>query len=55
MKRIKDELNELDKKNLYRRLKRVDSSQNARVSMSGKDYILLSSNNYLGLAADKGL
>ncbi|MBF7082988.1 8-amino-7-oxononanoate synthase [Desulfallas sp. Bu1-1] len=44
-----DELATLKSGNLYRTLKQIDGSQAARTIVDGRDCILLSSNNYLGL------
>ncbi|MBI3815685.1 MAG: aminotransferase class I/II-fold pyridoxal phosphate-dependent enzyme, partial [Nitrospinae bacterium] len=48
---IHDELEELKREGLYRELKVVESGQGNRVKINGKEVILLSSNNYLGLAS----
>ena len=50
MKFVSDELKELEKSGLYRRLRTITSNQEARVSIGGKEYVSFSSNNYLGLA-----
>lgn len=47
---LENELKDLEQKGLLRTLKRVDSDQGPRVKIDGKEVILLSSNNYLGLA-----
>jgi predicted pyridoxal phosphate-dependent acyltransferase len=44
------ELIDIKNKGLYRRLKIVESEQSSKVIIDGKEVILLSSNNYLGLA-----
>jgi predicted pyridoxal phosphate-dependent acyltransferase len=44
------EIQEMKNDGLFRSLKRVDSAQGPEVSMNGKRVLLLSSNNYLGLA-----
>jgi glycine C-acetyltransferase len=43
-------LDALSKSGLYRSLTRIDSPQCGRVSIDGRDVLLLCSNNYLGLA-----
>jgi 8-amino-7-oxononanoate synthase len=50
MQFFEKELNELSQKGLLRTLKRIDSAQGPKVIIDGKEVILLSSNNYLGLA-----
>ena len=49
-KELRDELSDLANSDLYRKLKRVESDQSARISIGGKEYISLCSNNYLGFA-----
>jgi glycine C-acetyltransferase len=44
------ELAMLKEQGLYRRMPRIEGSQNARVVVDGKEVLLLCSNNYLGLA-----
>lgn len=44
------ELLDIKNKGLYRRLRMVESGQSSKVIIDGKEVILLSSNNYLGLA-----
>lgn len=44
------ELLDIKSKGLYRRLRMVESGQSSKVVIDGKEVILLSSNNYLGLA-----
>lgn len=44
------ELLDIKNKGLYRRLRSVESEQASKVVIDGKEVILLSSNNYLGLA-----
>jgi glycine C-acetyltransferase len=44
------ELESLRAKNLYKQLRTLESPQRARVRMNGQDILMLSSNNYLGLA-----
>lgn len=50
MQMFDKELKELNQKSLLRTLRRIDSAQGPRVIIDGKEVILLSSNNYLGLA-----
>lgn len=47
---FQNELSRLREEGLYRSLRRVDGSQGPRISMDGKEVLLLCSNNYLGLA-----
>ncbi|RJQ25849.1 MAG: 8-amino-7-oxononanoate synthase [Peptococcaceae bacterium] len=47
---LRAELEHLQKQNLFRRLKRLDGPQAARTTVEDRPCILLSSNNYLGLA-----
>ncbi|MEK6682546.1 MAG: 8-amino-7-oxononanoate synthase [Nitrospirota bacterium] len=44
------ELSEIKKNGLYRILRIVESAQSSRIVIDGKEVLLLSSNNYLGLA-----
>jgi len=46
---LKTELDSLRKTNLYRQLKWFEGSQSPRTTVNGRNCILLSSNNYLGL------
>ena len=48
---IDDELAQLKRDGLYRELKIIEGGQGARVRIGGREVILLSSNNYLGLAS----
>ncbi len=50
---IKEELEELEKSGLYRRLRIISSSQESTVCINRKKYICFGSNNYLGLATHK--
>lgn len=50
MKFISEELKELERSGLYRRLRTITSNQEPHVTIGGKDYVSFSSNNYLGLA-----
>ncbi|AJE02584.1 8-amino-7-oxononanoate synthase [Geobacter pickeringii] len=47
---IADELEELRRQGLHRRLRLVAGSQGSRVTVAGREVLLLCSNNYLGLA-----
>ena len=47
---LRKELDELRRKGLFREMKRIDSAQGPVVNIDGREVILLSSNNYLGLA-----
>ncbi|WP_347488532.1 aminotransferase class I/II-fold pyridoxal phosphate-dependent enzyme [Desulfoscipio sp. XC116] len=49
MKFMVNELKELYRKNLFRQTQRLDGPQSPRTVIEGKECILLSSNNYLGL------
>ena len=50
--RLQTELEQFKTDGIYKRLNYLDSPQDARVTMEGHgDVIILSSNNYLGLAA----
>lgn len=46
---LTEELEELHRKDLYRQMRRLDGPQSTRTIIEGKECILLSSNNYLGL------
>jgi glycine C-acetyltransferase len=48
-------LEELKAQDLYRRLRIIHGPQSARVQVEGRDVVLLSSNNYLGLAEHPAL
>lgn len=50
MKLIKEELAKIREKGLYRVLRTVETAQGPRVTIDGREMILLSSNDYLGLA-----
>ncbi len=47
---LREELEYLKSNNLYRSLRRVDSPPSAKAIVDGRECILLSSNNYLGLS-----
>jgi len=46
---LADEIADIKNRGLYRRLSTIDSAQTPRIIKDGKELILLSSNNYLGL------
>lgn len=48
--RVNGEISKLKESNAYRVQKSLESSQDSRVRMNGKSVLMLSSNNYLGLA-----
>ncbi|MBU3215686.1 8-amino-7-oxononanoate synthase [Clostridium estertheticum] len=52
MNYITDKLIKIKDKGLYRELRYIDTAQLPRVKIEGKDFILLGSNNYLGLCDD---
>ncbi|GAB7388892.1 glycine C-acetyltransferase [Bacillaceae bacterium] len=47
-----EELAQIREKGLWRRLRRLDGANEAATHIEGRDVLLLSSNNYLGLATD---
>ena len=47
---LKEKIEKIKEKGLYRSLKIIESPQNPVVKIDGKDYIVFCSNNYLGLA-----
>ena len=51
MSGIADRLEELRDSGLYRRLRLVEGRQGPRITLDGRDVLLLCSNDYLGLAA----
>ena len=48
-------LGDLRDQNLYRELRRVDSSQSPRLQIDGREFLNFSSNDYLGLANEPAL
>jgi glycine C-acetyltransferase len=50
-KKLEEEIALLKKKKLYKEFNILESEQGAKVVMDGKEIIMLSSNNYLGLAS----
>ena len=47
---LKDVIDGMKKENLFSELPVLNSQQQARVKMNGKDVLTLSTNNYLGFA-----
>lgn len=52
MNYIIEKLNKIRKNGLYRELNYIETAQSPKVKIEGKDFILLGSNNYLGLCDD---
>lgn len=52
MNYITEKLNKIRKSGLYRELNYIETAQSPKVKIEGKDFILLGSNNYLGLCDD---
>jgi len=50
MKQLEEYLTELAGQGMLRTLREIESAQGPRVKISGQEYLLLCSNNYLGLA-----
>ncbi len=50
LKILEDELSRLKSENVYKYETEIETPQNARVKVNGKEVIMLASNNYLGLA-----
>ena len=55
MNYIINKLEKIKGKGLYRELRYIETAQSPRVKIKGKDFILLGSNNYLGLCDDHRL
>lgn len=55
MNYITDKLTKIKDSGFYRELRYIDTAQSPRVKIEGKDFILLGSNNYLGLCDDSRL
>ena len=55
MKRFNEKLDRIKNDGLYRKMRHLQSPQGPHVKIDGKDYLLLSSNSYLGLCADDRL
>jgi 8-amino-7-oxononanoate synthase len=52
MNYITDKLRKIKEKKLYRELSYIETAQSPKVKIQSKDFILLGSNNYLGLCDD---
>jgi len=50
MKNLQDYLSKLGGRGMLRSLREIESAQGPRVTIAGQEYLLLCSNNYLGLA-----
>lgn len=55
MKYIQEKLKTITDKGLYRQLKYIETAQSSRVKINKQEFILLGSNNYLGLCDDERL
>jgi 8-amino-7-oxononanoate synthase len=55
MKIFSEKLDQIKENGLYRKMKHLQTPQGPRIKIDGKDYLLLSSNNYLGLCNDARL
>ena len=55
MKRFSEKLDQIKKNGLYRKMRYLQTSQGPHIKIDGKDYLLLSSNSYLGLCNDTRL
>jgi len=55
VERLLQKLQEMKEKGLYRELRYLETAQGPRTIMDGRDVLLLSSNNYLGLCSDERL
>jgi len=55
MNYIIEKLAKIKEKGLYRELRYIETAQSPKVKIEGKDFILLGSNNYLGLCDDHRL
>jgi 8-amino-7-oxononanoate synthase len=55
MKRFSEKLEKIKENGLYRKMKHLQTSQGPHIKIDGKDYLLLSSNSYLGLCNDDRL
>ncbi|MCH7950983.1 MAG: aminotransferase class I/II-fold pyridoxal phosphate-dependent enzyme, partial [Candidatus Dadabacteria bacterium] len=52
LKWIREELEQIHDKNLFRLLTELETGQSPEVTINGKRYVLLGSNSYLGLSVD---
>lgn len=55
MKRFSEKLDQIKKNGLYRKMRHLQTPQGPHIKIDGKDYLLLSSNSYLGLCNDDRL
>jgi 8-amino-7-oxononanoate synthase len=55
MKRFSEKLDQIKENGLYRKMKHLQTPQGPHIKIDGKDYLLLSSNSYLGLCNDDRL
>ena len=55
MKRFSEKLDRIKKNGLYRKMRYLQTPQGPHIKIDGKDYLLLSSNSYLGLCNDARL
>ena len=55
MKRFSEKLDQIKKNGLYRKMRYLQTPQGPHIKIDGKDYLLLSSNSYLGLCNDDRL
>lgn len=55
MKNLEDKLIDIKNKNLFRKLKYLESPQDKNIVIDGREILLMASNNYLGLANRKEL
>ena len=54
-KRFSEKLDQIKKSGLYRKMRHLQTPQGPHIEIDGKDYLLLSSNSYLGLCNDDRL
>ena len=55
MKRFSEKLEQIKKNGLLRKMRYLQTPQGPHIKIDGKDYLLLSSNSYLGLCNDDRL